>query len=69
MKAQLEGLQKENGELGLRLKAQRTEIENLVEGLEDLVRDLEGAAGLVQAGEWNGLVDEVRGVEREIGRV
>jgi len=65
--AQLEELRTENGELAIRLKAQQTEIEGLVEGLEDVVRDLEGAAGLVQGGEWSGLGVEIRGVEREIG--
>ena len=69
LSAQLEELRKENGELELRLKAQRTKMEGLIEGLEDVVRDLEGAAGLVQGGEWNGLVGEVRRVERDIGRV
>ena len=65
--AQLEELRTENGELAIRLRAQQTEMEGLVEGLEDVVRDLEGAAGLVQGGEWSGLGVEIRGVEREIG--
>jgi kinetochore protein NNF1 len=65
----LEELRKENGELGLRLRAQRAEMEGLVGGLEDLVRDLESAAGLVQGGEWSGLGGEVRAVEKEIGQV
>jgi len=67
--AQLEELRKENGELELRLKAQQREIEGLIEGLENVVKDLEGAAGLVQSGEWNGLGFEVRSVESEIGRM
>ena len=67
--ARLEELRKENGELELRLKAQRTEMEGLVGGLEDLVRDLECAAGLVQGEEWSGLAAETREVEREIGPV
>jgi hypothetical protein len=65
----LEELRKENGELELRLKAQRTEMEGLVGGLEDLVRDLECAAGLVQGEKWSGLGAETREVEREIGPV
>ena len=67
--ARLEELRKENGELELRLRAQRAEMEGLVGGLEDLVRDLESAAGLVQGGEWKRLGSEVRVVEKEIGQV
>lgn len=67
--SQLDELRTENGKLALRLKAQQTEIEGLVKGLEDVIRDLEGAAGLVQGGELSGLGPEIKEVEREIGRV
>jgi len=67
--ARLAELRGENGELARRLEMQRVEMEGLVAAIEAVVRDLEGAAGMVQGGEWSGLGVEVRALEKEIAGV
>lgn len=62
----LEGLRTENEELVQRLREQEAEMERLVSGLEDVVRDLEGAAGMVQSPEVLALGEDIKMIEAEL---
>lgn len=52
-----------NAELLNTISAQRAELEALVSGLEAVVRDVEGSAGLLQGEEVRGLEGEVLEIE------
>jgi len=62
----LDDLRKENEELVQQLREQEAEMEKLVSGLEDVVKDLEGAAGMVQSAEVLALGGDIRMMEAEL---
>lgn len=59
-------LEKRNLELMQNIKQQRQEMEGLVAGLENVVKDLERSAGMVQGDGVVGLTAEVKMVEEEL---
>jgi kinetochore protein NNF1 len=59
-------LEKRNLELMQTIKQQRQEMEGLVVGLENVVKDLERSAEMVQGDDVVGLTAEVKMVEEEL---
>jgi kinetochore protein NNF1 len=68
LNAKLQTTQSQNASLVEVLRRQKQEIEELVALVEKVVGDLGDAGGRLQ-GEGEGLSEEARGAERELGRV
>lgn len=66
MNSQLEETQQANTELLSTVTAQRAEIEALVQGLENVIQDLESSAQIMGQEEVQGLSSEIRELEREM---
>jgi kinetochore protein NNF1 len=63
MEDDLKNLQKENVDLYNEIVAQRSELDELVKGVEAVVADLERAAALMEGDEVQGLNAETRELE------
>ncbi|KAJ9658034.1 hypothetical protein H2201_007929 [Coniosporium apollinis] len=66
LEGRLEEVRAGNGVLAQAVWKQRREIEVLVRGLENVVKDLEEAAGLVQGEKVEGIAGEIKTIEEEL---
>lgn len=72
LNAKLQETEAQNEYLVLEIQKQREEVERIVRGLETVVRDLEGANGVLESavvdGNMKGEIVEVDGEVRGLGR-
>ena len=67
LEEELARTQARNTELAQGIRTQRDEIERIVSGLEAVIKDLEGANGVLESAvEEGGLREEVKEIVREV---